>query len=132
MTLPDATKRPCSECPWRRESAAGWLGPMGPLDWLRAADGELAIACHKTIKTEDGESVGNWDDPDILQCKGVAVFRANTCKEPRDPEIVTGPVDREDVFANKQEFYDHHGGEGELNFMDLMQPLGTPEGENRL
>jgi len=29
MTLPQATPRPCNDCPWRRKSCAGWLGPFG-------------------------------------------------------------------------------------------------------
>lgn len=132
MTLPPACAKPCNDCPWRRASAPGWLGPMGPLDWLRAADSDLPIACHQTIVTEGDSKTGEWDHPDIRQCQGAATFRANTFKEPRNAEVACGPSDRDSVFASKQEFYEHHGGEGELNVMDMMQPIGTPEGESVL
>jgi len=105
---------------------------MGPLDWLRAADSDIAIACHQTIVSEEGSTVGKWEHPDIRQCQGAATFRANTLKEPRDPEVACGPADRDNVFATKEEFWEHHGGDGELNFMDLMQPIGTPQGDNVL
>lgn len=107
MSLPDATKSPCNECPWRRKAAPGYLGPMDPDEWLEAAHSDVAIACHKSIK-EAQAGVGDWDHPVIRQCRGAAIFRANVCKSPRDPEVVTGPVDRESVFSNNREFKEHH------------------------
>lgn len=103
-TLPEATKVPCNECPWRRNSWAGHLGPFAPAVWLALVHGEDAIACHKTIEEED-----DWTTPGIRQCAGAARYRANVFKSPRDPAVAVGPRDPE-VFARPAEFTAHHTG----------------------
>lgn len=52
--LPPATVKPCRECPWTRDSAAGWLGPLDAEERLMAAHSDVPIACHMTLP---------WDDP---------------------------------------------------------------------
>lgn len=99
--LPPAIKEPCSECPWRRESWAGYLGPLNAENWIKLAQSDMPIMCHKTIEEDQ-----NYDG--TFQCAGAARFRANIAKAPRRPDVVTGPVDRETVFATPQEFIDHH------------------------
>lgn len=42
------------------------------------------------------------------QCAGLAIYRANVCKKPRDRSILTLPADREAVFAAPSEFRHHH------------------------
>lgn len=101
---PEAVKEPCNDCPWRRESLPGWLGPQTADEWCEAAHGEVAIACHQTIP--EG---GGWGDK-TRQCKGAAIFRANICKSPHNPTIETGPADRERVFSWDDEFKAHHEG----------------------
>lgn len=108
-SLPPARKHPCFDCPWRRISIPGWLGPWDAETWIGLAQSDMAIACHTTINPVVDEEEA-WDDPDILQCAGAATFRSNICKSPRNPEVVTLPVDRENVFARPQEFLDHHLG----------------------
>lgn len=98
--LPPAVPQPCVECPWRKAATAGWLGPYSAKRWLRAAHGEGAIACHRTVK-----ETGSWDG--ASQCAGMASFRANVCKSPRDPAVAAGPP-RDDVFGSNQEFLSHH------------------------
>lgn len=99
---PEAVASPCNDCPWHREAAPGWLGPMSTEEWLEAAHGETPIACHKTL---DGSS---WEG--AKQCRGAAIFRANVCKLPHNPTVAHGPVDRESVFANSIEFREYHDG----------------------
>lgn len=86
-------KSPCSDCPWARKSLAGWLGSATREEWLGDAHGETRIECHTLIGA---------------QCAGAAIYRANVCKSPRDPDLLRLPADREKVFANKQEFWAHH------------------------
>lgn len=100
--LPPCVASPCSQCPWRKSAAPGYLGPYSPRQWLRIAHGESAIACHKTIKVS-----GSWEG--TSQCAGAAAFRANVCKNPRDPQVIAGPP-REDVFQSNEEFMRHHTG----------------------
>ena len=99
--LPEVRPNPCKECPWRRKSLPGWLGPMDAAEWTELAMSDEPIACHITIK-EDGD----WDG--TLQCAGAARFRANICKSPRDPEVARGPVDRATIFGRPDEFLNHH------------------------
>lgn len=106
--LPGALPKPCDECPWRRNALSGHLGPETSEKWCDIAHGEGPVACHKTIKRVNDEGYGEWDDPAIKQCAGLAIFRANICKSPRNPEIVVYPADHETVFSWDNEFIEHH------------------------
>lgn len=88
-------RRPCSDCPWARDSLPGWLGGPDADTWLRAAHGEERIDCHTLQGAE---------------CAGAAVYRANVHKTPRDPEVLRLPKDPERVFASPAEFKEHHDG----------------------
>lgn len=100
---PPPVKEPCRECPWRRASWAGHLGPFSPEEWLDILHGESPIACHLTIPPG-----GGWGD-NTRQCRGAAIMRANVCKTPRNPSIETGPEDPVTVFRRNAEFLEHHG-----------------------
>lgn len=102
--LPPAAATPCQGCPWRRTAARGWLGPLTADEWIALVHTDAPIACHETITVS-----GEWA-PGTLQCRGAAIFRENVCKSPRDPAVVTGPVDRRRVFAHNSEFLEHHAG----------------------
>jgi hypothetical protein len=106
VSLPEATPSPCEDCPWRRVAARGWLGPVDAETWLEVAHSDAPVACHKRSAYVGGRV--DWDDPASRQCRGLASFRANVCKSPRDPEIVAWPPDTERVFATNAEFLEHH------------------------
>jgi hypothetical protein len=72
-------------------------------DWLACAHSDAPIACHQTFTEDD-----DWNQPGMKQCRGAAQYRANVCKSPRNGEVVVGPVDRENIFANPMEFKEHH------------------------
>lgn len=101
MNIP-ATPNPCDDCPWRRESLKGWLGPMSKDEWVALAHSDEKIACHQTIEVDE-----EWTEK-VKQCRGVATYRANIAKSPRDPSVAVGPVDRDKVFSNPMEFKAHH------------------------
>jgi len=70
---------PCLACPWRRNSAPGWLGgEITAAEWAAAAHAEDIIECHKR---KDGS-----------HCVGAAVYRSNVCKVARPPNIRADPV----------------------------------------
>jgi len=94
-------KKPCNECPWRRNALAGYLGPHNADEWLSLAETDAPIACHKTI--QESESFEG-----TKHCAGAATYRANRCKLPRDKRIPTGPSDHDGVFSNPVQFKDHH------------------------
>lgn len=114
MTLPDATPKPCDECPFRTTSIPRYLGPHSAEEWAVMIQGEGPIACHKTIRDVDDGGTGSWDHPNIRQCRGAASLRANLCKSPRNHEVVTGPVD-DACFGGGghalTRFLEHHGGD---------------------
>lgn len=87
--------KPCHDCPFLRDSFAGWLGGMPIKEWLAALHSETVIDCH----TKKGVNI---------QCAGAAIYRANVCKLPSHEEILVLPVDRELVFATPMEFIGHH------------------------
>lgn len=87
-------KTPCHDCPWRRTAVPGWLGPYSPAEWLAMAHGEAQAECHTTTSAH--------------QCAGFAVYRANVCKTPRDPEAFSRPADHAKVFSTPVEFEEHH------------------------
>lgn len=86
-------RTPCSDCPWRRDSLPGWLGALKPDAWIEVAHGESRVDCHVITNQ---------------QCAGVAVYRANVCKTPRDAKLLQLPADRAKVFAWSTEFLEHH------------------------
>lgn len=112
-SLPEVAAKPCVECPWRRDSTAGHLGPHSAEEWVEIAHGESAIACHITIKSNQVDDDGNasWAQPGMRQCAGAAIFRANIMKTPRHPKVAVGKADRETVFGWNDEFIKHHEGE---------------------
>lgn len=100
LTHEDAVKtgvqhtKPCSDCPWARASLPGWLGNNSAEDWIAAAIGEGSADCHTTDKA----------------CAGFAIFRANICKVPRDPNALRLQPNTIICFANDKEFLAHHKG----------------------
>lgn len=102
-------KQPCNDCPWRRNSIRGWLGPHTAEEWVQMAHGDGQIACHQTIPEGSDD-----DDPDLstmTACAGATIFRANVCKSPRPTRGIPAyqlPADRERVFSWNDEFIAHH------------------------
>lgn len=86
-------KKPCTDCPFRRDSIAGWLGGDSPEAWIESVHGETRIVCHV------------YSD---VQCAGAAIYRANVCKLVHDPTALQLEPDRETVFARSTEFLEHH------------------------
>lgn len=100
--LPPAVPRACKECPWRRDSEPGWLGPYDAKTWILAVHSDQPIACHETIKSSDQP----WSE--VKQCRGSAIYRANVYKSPRNPQVVVGPQDTKTVFDSDGDFIAHH------------------------
>lgn len=86
--------KPCSDCPFSRESLPGWLGGGDVDDWVRAAHSDMVLPCHVI---------------DNMQCAGAAIYRRNVAKLPMPPNLIL-EKDKETVFASPMEFKAHHGG----------------------
>lgn len=121
-------KKPCNDCPFRRDATPGWLGDTSGLPGSEEVtegckhfvDGALAdyaeydLPCHTTIDYEKGDWLED-QYPEAALCAGALIFARNQAKSPRDParaeNIRQVEADTETVFAYPWEFYDHHGGE---------------------
>jgi hypothetical protein len=98
------TGSPCNECPWRRESLRGFLGPYDADEWIGLAHGDGKVACHLTIVEDDVEE-------GTTACSGAAIYRRNVAKSPRGvPFDHQLDSDYEAVFATPPEFIGHHKG----------------------
>lgn len=106
-------REPCSECPFRRDSAKGYLGPL-TIEDIQLHISYLPFACHKTIKEDL-----SWDDPQVenLQmCAGAAIHLNNQAKLSRSFEVTqyqrdlrsVSDVVKEGVFKWPSEFHSHH------------------------
>lgn len=91
--------RPCRECPWRKKSLPGYVGPTKPEDWIGLAHSDEKIICHLSRRA---------------QCEGAAAYRANVLKRPRDPEIIIREKDKA-VFSSPKEFITHHRSMGKTS-----------------
>jgi hypothetical protein len=87
--------KPCSDGPWSRKALPGWLAAETPFWWLVAAHGDGKMECH-TKRTETGSH----------ECAGASIFRSNVVKD--HAGNLKLPKDKETVFANDQEFAEHH------------------------
>lgn len=87
-------KKPCSDCPLRRDAVPGWLGGTGtPEEWAQCLHSDNPMLCHVHAGA---------------QCAGAAIYRANVCKSPRDKSVLLLPQDREKVFVSPMQFVDYH------------------------
>lgn len=104
-----ACTKPCSECPFRRNAAAGWLGAANPESFIIEISMERPLPCHKTIDYEQSNWLGQWERQRIgFICAGALIMTANMAKLPRDPAFPRMQSDRALVFATHREFIDYH------------------------
>jgi hypothetical protein len=108
MSVPVKRLTPCFDCPYRRESVAGWTGSNPPQWYVDSALADYTAyglaPCH-TSATEE-KPLGT------MACAGALIFAKNQCKSPRDPEraaaVAQVEQDRETVFDRPDDFLDHH------------------------
>lgn len=97
-------KRPCRECPFRREAPRGWLGG-GTVDaWKQDLTvGDTAFVCHMA----EAENKRHF-------CAGSMIHYRNSFKTPRNAVFATAVMeyqpDKETVFQWSFEFEAHHRG----------------------
>lgn len=99
-------KKACEDCPWARHSLRGWLGSLTAEEWIALAHSDGTAECHAHTGVD---------------CAGLAIYRANVLKRPRDPNAFVLPKDKETVFATPDEFNEHH----------TKAPEKPPEPENK-
>jgi len=98
-------KEPCVECPFRKDSAAGWLGGETVQDTFQHVNNEGDFACHMTRHKAKKE---------MSRCRGSLLFLKKACKMPQfNPDLaqalktIGSDVDKSYILS-VPEFYKHH------------------------
>lgn len=80
-------EKPCKECPYRIDSAPGYLGDASyaPEQFLRQLDLTFTHPCHLTVDWEDENTDDLVDVAPI--CVGALQFMNNSCKSHRNSFI---------------------------------------------
>lgn len=89
---------PCGDCPFSVYSINGWLGGHTPEEFIQIAMSDELYPCHTLLGPQREK----------LQCAGLAVFRANTCKISRYKQALRLPAHQVNVFATARAFVEHH------------------------
>lgn len=104
-------KTPCNDCPFRKNSLAGWLGEYSAQDLHMLVMSERPFPCHMTHADEDLD----WDEAGTKEnplCAGALLFMKKSAKMPRDPELakILKSFDYSgcDNILSVTEFYKHH------------------------
>lgn len=98
----------CKVCPFRKKSAAGWLGDYTPKEVIAAVQNEQPFMCHNEIDYDDPE----WEEKleDKPHCAGALQMAKVLCKLPRDPRhsaaVRRCVVEKEHL---QRGFEKHHG-----------------------
>lgn len=110
-------KKPCRECPFRKEALAGWLGSSTPEQFLATTMADHAMPCHLTVDYGDRNWKAQLESGKASHCAGALDFFANICKMSRDRNRPRGQ--RNDaVFASPQAFLAHHESHGKRGSAD--------------
>lgn len=103
---------PCKECPFRRTSAAGYLGEAShePEVFLNSLE-HTPIPCHMIVDWEQASDDELEDACWNNTCVGSLQYLKNQAKLPRNPrydKLVREALKNPDVFTWKIEFINHH------------------------
>lgn len=102
----------CTECPFRRNSAQGWLGNNDPETFTMQALRDESLGCHSTFNQELKREDWVKAEAKAPRCFGAMTLMRNECKLPRDYEMMalakTIPQNFKDFFSNRLEFISYH------------------------
>ena len=97
----------CDECPYRKKSTPGWLGPYDVTEYVDPIGNETLVPCHKTFGLDRRPL-----------CSGLVATRLNSHKLMIDPvnrssqnKMRTNDAERAKVFSFKHEFIEHHSNQ---------------------
>lgn len=120
-------KKPCHECPWRKDAPAGWLGGHSAETYADAVDNNEVPACHLN---DYGPKA-----PRTAMCAGALGTMSNQCKSAYNTD--GGDAARQVVgqnpecFSHVAEFYTHHTDQAYVPPI-LRRPLpGVPKDDKQ-
>lgn len=104
-----STKKPCSDCPFRRRAMPGWLGASSPEGFLDCMNRDEPLPCHQTVDYDDPDWLSKWQAQENgSMCAGTLIFMANKMQRPRTRGFPTMLPDKTEVFSDSLEFVRHH------------------------
>ncbi len=104
---------PCGECPFRKKSLAGWLGPWTVETILQQAHGEGGLACHVSVAAVQKRKPKITDEKlmkEVHVCVGSIQHANRSCKSYRNPELraMQDALGNGEEILNLHEFRKHH------------------------
>ncbi len=131
-------KQPCIECPFRRSSAPGWLGPWTSENLIEEVETGTFV-CHRSIN-----DLLKYDESKLEYCAGAGIYLNNHFKLSRNNEYseyqkalknISVEIQRS-VFSRKDEFTEHHNKLGIVSGAlvrdnlsdDIECPIGLCQG----
>jgi hypothetical protein len=94
-------KKPCNDCPFRKNSLAGWLGPHDVDYFSEVLRADFPYPCHLSL-----------NKPEEHICVGLVHTRNNMCKKARSGVLVEEEQRLYDIenncFSSIKEFVEHH------------------------
>lgn len=105
-----ACKKMCNQCPWRKNSAEGWLGAASPQDFVLAIQQSGKLPCHSSVDYESDDWKSKIEDDEILHCAGAILAAKKMCKIPLNSEHANliAKAQRDENHMNHHEFIEHH------------------------
>lgn len=109
-------KNPCTECPFRKLSLAGWLGESSgePESFLAPMEHHI-MPCHMKVKWDEEENRRLIVEGEANPCIGALQFCQNSMKYPRGArspgpykDLYDQAKPNEDVFKWQIDFVKHH------------------------
>ena len=97
--------KPCPGCPYSPKCPPGELGGSGITVYLGQAAGPFLLHCHSAEGYSPEASRAN---PDLTQCAGAAIYRANTGVAPFLPPPLLRLPEGDGAFVGPAEFICHH------------------------
>lgn len=99
-------KKPCKECPFKKNSLPGWLGGETAQSTFDMVSHEVDFACHMT-RDKDVEKMS--------RCRGFLLFTIKSCKTPKYNVELKKIIDSMKKVTNDltnilsiPEFFKHH------------------------
>lgn len=101
-------KRPCDDCPWRKNSPPGWLGQNDPELLVRLVLAGLPHVCHTSVTWDRDEGYSG----EGVSCVGALAAMANCGYDYKLTNLLKSTIGwvgpRDDVFDNFKAFLDYH------------------------
>lgn len=106
-------KKPCDDCPFRKNSLPGWLGPHSVEEFVQYYQMDYPYPCHKTLVEERDAGDLELRDGEHI-CIGLVHTRNNSCKRARDnqsslrQEEIRLKGEKNECFTHISQFVKHH------------------------